>query len=151
DQLAAVAHQAGGGEDQRPPQGGDHGLAASGPVPFQELVAGDQPGQLVQPGGDRGGDQRCPHPRGTGLLIAGGQVAQGGAVLAVAEDVPDAGAVPVPVPGGGGPGRGRHVEVGEDEAAGVDGGFLLQFRHRQRPLVGVQGAAAPGPGAGGDL
>ena len=34
DQLPAVAHQPGGGEDQCPPQGGDHRLAAAGPVPL---------------------------------------------------------------------------------------------------------------------
>ena len=48
-------------------------------------------------------------------------------------------------------GRGGHVHVGADETAGVDSGFLLQLGERQGPLVRVQGAAAPGPGVGGDL
>ena len=151
DQLPAVAHQPGGDGDQPAPQGGDHRLAAADPVPFHQLAAQDEPGELVQPGRDRGGDQRRPHPRGVDLFMAGGQVAQRGAVLAVAEDVLDAGAVPVPVLHRGGPGRGGHVQVGADEAVGVDGRFLFQFRDRQGPLVRVQGAAAPGPGIGGDL
>src|SRR5208282_5718854 len=95
DQLPAVADQARGGGDQCPPQGGDHRLAAA--VPFQQLAARYQAGELVQPGGDRRGDQRRPHPRGVDLLIARGQVPQRGAVLAVPEDVLDGGAVPVPV------------------------------------------------------
>ncbi len=48
-------------------------------------------------------------------------------------------------------GRGGHVDVGADEAVGVDGRFLLQLRERQRPLVRVQGAAPPRPGVGRDL
>ena len=60
--------------DQPAPQGGDHRLAAADPVPFHQLAAQDEPGELVQPGRDRGGDQRRPHPRGVDLFMAGGQV-----------------------------------------------------------------------------
>src|SRR5712692_3803203 len=135
DQLPAVADQPGGGEDERPPQGGDHRLAAAGAVSFQQLAAADQPGELVQPGGDGGGDQRRPHPRGVDLLIARGQVPQRGAVLAVAEYVLDAGAVPVPVLARHGPGRGGDIDVGQDEAVGVDSGFLRQLGEQQVPLI----------------
>ena len=134
-QLPAVADQPGGDGDQDPAQGGDHGLAAADPVAFYQLAAGYQAGELVQPGGDRGGDQRRPHPAGVDLGGARRQVPQRGAVLAVAEDVLDAGAVPVPVLHRGRLGRGGHVHVGADETVGVDSGFSLQLRDRQRPLV----------------
>src|SRR5208283_881053 len=41
DQLPAVVDQAGGGEDERPAQGGDHRLAAADTVPFSQLGAED--------------------------------------------------------------------------------------------------------------
>ena len=56
DQLPAVADQPGRGGDQPPPQGGDHRLAAANPVPFYQFAAQDEPGELVEPGGHRGGD-----------------------------------------------------------------------------------------------
>ena len=88
---------------------------------------------------------------GVDLLVRRGQVPQRGAVLRVAEDVLDAGAVPVPVLAGRGLGWCRDVDVGADEAVGVDRRFLLEFGEGQRPLSGVQGAAAPRPGVGGDV
>jgi len=42
-------------------------------VPGEEFVAGYQAGELVYPGGDGGGDQRRPHPRGVDLLITRGR------------------------------------------------------------------------------
>ena len=94
-------------------------------------------------------EQRAPHPRAVDLRISGGEVAQRGAVLGVAEDVLDAGAVPVPVLHRGRPVRGGHVEVGHDERVGVDrGGGAGELGQRQGALVGVQGAPAPGPRVG---
>ena len=75
---------------------------------------------------------------------------QGGAGLAVAEQVLHRGAVTVPVLGGGRPGRAGHVQVRQDEAVGVDRAGGGQLGERQGTLVRVQGAAAPGPGVGGD-
>ncbi len=47
--------------------------------------------------------------------------------------------------------RAGHVQVGQDEAVGVDRPGAGQLGDRQGPLVRVQGAAAPGPRVGGDL
>ena len=76
---------------------------------------------------------------------------QRGAVLGVAEQVLDRGAVPVPVLDRGGPLAGGHVEVGHDERVAVDGVGGGQLGERQGALVGVQGAAPPGPRVGRDL
>ena len=73
--------------------------------------------------------------------MAAGQVPQGGAVLAVAEEVLDRGAVPVPVPGGGRLVRGGDVRVGQDEAVGVDRAGPGELGDRQGALAWVQGAA----------
>jgi hypothetical protein len=51
----------------------------------------------------------------------------------------------------GGPLGGEHVEVGHDERVGVDGVGGGEFGDGQGALVGVQGAAPPGPGIGRDL
>ena len=48
-------------------------------------------------------------------------------------------------------GRGGRVEVGADEAVGVDGGILFQVGDRQARAGPGEGAAAPRPGVGGDL
>ena len=79
------------------------------------------------------------------------EVPQGGAELAVAEDVLHRGAVPVPVLGGYRLVRAGHVQVGQDERVGVDRPGAGQLGDRQGPLVWVQGAAPPGPRVGGDL
>ena len=69
DEVPAVADQPGGDRDQDPAQRGDHRLATAGAVAFDQLAALDEPGELVQPGGDGRGDQRGPHPRGVDLLM----------------------------------------------------------------------------------
>src|SRR3954463_2975313 len=60
-EAAGVADQAGGDGDQPPPQGGDHGLATADTVPDQPpvwlLVIGGG-GEVVQPSGEGGGEQR---------------------------------------------------------------------------------------------
>src|SRR3954447_17524996 len=95
--AAGVADQAGGDGKQSPPQGGDHGLAAADTVPDQPpvqlpgrltiwlLLAGG--GEVVQPAGEGGGEQRGPHPGPVHCMVPGGQVAQRGAVFGVAEQV----------------------------------------------------------------
>src|SRR5919106_1712719 len=83
---------------------------------------------------------------------------QGSAVLAVAEDVLDAGAPPVPALDRGGGGRGGHVPVGQHERVAVDGVGVFQFGDWQRPRLRVQGAPGgsagrrkPGPAAAGPV
>ncbi len=68
---------------------------------------------------------------------------QGGAELAVAEDVLHRGAVPVPVLGGGGLIRRGHVQVRQDERVAVDGRLGCQLGEGQGTLVWVQGPAPP--------
>jgi hypothetical protein len=78
-------------------------------------------------------------------------VPEGGAELAVAEDVLHRGAVPVPVLRRRRLVRGSHVQVGQDERVGVDCPGPGQLVERQGTLVRVQGAPPPGPRVGGDL
>ena len=59
-QVAGVADQPAWDGDQPPAQGGDHGLAATHAVPGQDVLAGGDGGELVQPGGHARGEQR-PH------------------------------------------------------------------------------------------
>ena len=63
------------------------GLAAADPVAVQDCLAPGGCSELVQPAGHGCGEQRAPHPGGIDLRIAAGEVPEGGAVLAVAEDV----------------------------------------------------------------
>jgi hypothetical protein len=137
-----VADQPAGDADDPAPQGGDHGFASADAVARQDDLAAGDGGELVQPGGHAGGQQRAPHPSGIDLGISAGKVPQRGAVLAVAEEVLDAGAVPVPVLGGGGLIRRGDVQVGQDEGIGVDRAGLGELGDGQGALVGVQGAAA---------
>jgi hypothetical protein len=44
-----------------------------------------------------------------------------------------------------------HVQVRHDERAGIDRIGLRKLGERQSLLIGVQGAAPPRPGVGGDL
>jgi hypothetical protein len=76
---------------------------------------------------------------------------EGGAVLAVAEDVLHGGPVPVPVLHGGGLARCGHVQVGQDERVAVDRLSARQVRDGQGALAGVQGTAPPRPRVSGDL
>jgi hypothetical protein len=78
-------------------------------------------------------------------------VPEGGAVLAVTEDVLDGGPMPVPVLCRGGLIRRGHARVRQDEAVAVDRAGLGELGDRQGALAGVQGAAPPGPRAGGDF
>src|SRR5256885_1039340 len=98
DWLPCLENEAGGDADQPVPQSGDHGFAVAG-APPGELAGGGifGGGELMEPGGHGCGQQGTPHPGGVHLDITGGEVAQRGAVFAVAEDVLDAGAVSVPV------------------------------------------------------
>jgi hypothetical protein len=112
-------------------------------VPVHDVLARGAGGELVQPGGHGRGQQRTPHPRQVHLGISGREVTEGGADLAVAEDILHRGAVPVPVLRGHRPGRAGHVQAGQDEGVGIDGGLLRQLGKRQGPLVRVQRPAAP--------
>ena len=140
-----MTDQPGGDADQPVPQGGDHGLAVADTVPEQAAVGGGGGGELVQPAGEAGGEQRAPHPRPVDLGISRGQVAQRGAVLGVAEQVLHLGAVAVPVLDRGGALAGGDVEVGHDERVAVHGVQVSELGQGQGTLVGVQGAAPPGP------
>ena len=91
---AAVADQPAGDGDQPPPQGCDHGLAAAHAVSCQDVHADSGAGELVQPGGHVRGEQRSPHPGQVYLGVSRREVPEGGAELAVAEDVFHRGAVP---------------------------------------------------------
>jgi len=64
---------------------------------------------------------------------------------------PGLGAVPVPVLYRGCPDRGGDVVVGEEEGVPVHRVSLGELIEGQGALVGVQSAAAPGAGVGGDL
>jgi hypothetical protein len=70
-----VADQAGGNGDQSPAQGGDHGLTVPDAVPGQGVVGQHGAGELMEPAGEGGGQQRAPHPGVVDLGVTGGQVA----------------------------------------------------------------------------
>jgi hypothetical protein len=139
---AAVADQPAGDGDQPPPQGCDHGLAAAHAVSCQDVHADSGAGELVQPGGHVRGEQRSPHPGQVYLGVSRREVPEGGAELAVAEDVFHRGAVPSrrrspryrPVQGAAGP-AGRDAGCGGAVIAG-----------RRRP--GPDPAGPGGPAAG---
>jgi hypothetical protein len=57
-ELPGVADEPAGDADQPPAQGGDHGFAAAGPVTGQDGLAAGSGGELVQPSGYAGGEQR---------------------------------------------------------------------------------------------
>ncbi|MGH3784567.1 MAG: hypothetical protein ACRDRO_29110, partial [Pseudonocardiaceae bacterium] len=59
--------------------------------------------------------------------------------------------MPVPVLDGRGFVRGGHLQVGHDERVAIHRVEVGQGGQGQRPLVGVQGAAALGAGVGRDL
>ncbi len=65
DQLPAVVDQAGGGEDERPAQGGDHRLAAADTVPFSQLSPSCTPAPSAWPttGGANGNHRSSTRPR----------------------------------------------------------------------------------------
>ena len=84
-ERAGVTDQPGRDADQPLPQGGDHGLAVADPVPEQRTLGRAAGGELEQPAGEGGGEQRTPHPRSVDLGMPRGQVAQRG-VLGVTED-----------------------------------------------------------------
>ncbi len=151
DQAASVADDPAGDADQPVAAGGDHGFAAAHAVTSEDGFADGGGGELVQPGGHAGGEQRAPHPCGVDRGVARRQMAEGGAVLAVAEDVLDGGAVPVPVLYGGGLIRGGYVQARQDEAVAVDGAGPGELGMGRARSWGVQGAAAPGAGVGRDL
>src|SRR6478736_9127388 len=59
-ERAGVTDQSGGDTDQPVPQGGDHGLAIADAVPEQPAVGCGGAGELMQPAGEAGGEQRGP-------------------------------------------------------------------------------------------
>jgi hypothetical protein len=120
-------------------------------VTGQDGLAAGGGGELVQPAGHAGREQRAPHPGGIDLGISAGEMPEGGSVLAVTEDALDGGAVPVPVLGRGCLARRGHVQVRQDERVGVDRAGVFQPGDRQGALDGVQGPAPPRPGVGGNL
>jgi hypothetical protein len=67
-------------------------------------------------------------------------------VLAVAEHVLDAGAMPVPELDLRGFARCGHITIGQDEGIGVDRVRVGQFGDRQGTLVGVKGCGGVGIG-----
>src|SRR6266540_3680572 len=71
-ESSAVPNQAGGDADQSPAQGGDHGLAVADAVSGQGVVGQDGAGELVEPAGEGGGQQRTPHPGAVDFGVAGG-------------------------------------------------------------------------------
>jgi hypothetical protein len=72
DERPGVAYQPCGDGDETAAEGGDHGFAAAGAVPFQDLLAAGGGGELVQPGGYAGGEQRAPHPGGISSVVFAG-------------------------------------------------------------------------------
>jgi hypothetical protein len=58
DELAGVADEPAWDTDQPVPQRGDHGFAVADTVPGKRAVWSDGGGELVQPGGHGGGEQR---------------------------------------------------------------------------------------------
>jgi len=72
-------------------------------------------------------------------------------VFAVAEDILALGAVPIPVFDSGCSLRCGHIAVGQDERVAVDGVGVGEVGDGQGALVGVQRAAPPRAGIGGDL
>ena len=83
---AGVADQPGRDADEPVSQGGDHRLAVTDAVPDRAAVRAGAGGELVQPAGESGGEQR-PHPRPVDLGISRREVAQRGTVLGVPEQV----------------------------------------------------------------
>ena len=138
-----VADQPAGDGDQPPAQGGDHGLAAADAVTGQDGRAPGGGGELVQPRGDAGRQQRPPHPGGINCRVTRREVPEGGTVLAVTENALDRGPVPVPVLGRGGLARRGHVPAGQDERVRVDRLSVFQPGDREGALGGVQGPAPP--------
>ena len=84
-QPAGVADQPAGDADRHPAQGGDHGFVAADTVTGQDGLAAGSGGELVQPRGHVGGEQRASHPGGIDFGVARRQMAEGDAVLAVAD------------------------------------------------------------------
>ena len=74
-----------------------HDLAAADAVTEQLAGGSEDAGELVQPAGDAGGEQRTPHPGGVDLDISRGEVSQSGSELGIFEHVLNRGAVPIPV------------------------------------------------------
>ena len=86
DQGSGVVHQPSGDGDQPSAEGGDHGLAAADAVAVQDHLAAGGGGELMQPGGHAGGEQRAPHPGRVHLEVSAGQVPKRGAELAATND-----------------------------------------------------------------
>ena len=74
-ERAGVADQPGRDADEPVSQGGDHRLAVTDAVPDQAAVRAGAGGELVQPAGESGGEQRAPHPRPVDLWISRREVA----------------------------------------------------------------------------
>jgi hypothetical protein len=162
---AAVADQPAGDGDQPPPQGCDHGLAAAHAVSCQDVHADSGAGELVQPGGHVRGEQRSPHPGQVYLGVSRREVPEGGAELAVAEDVFHRGAVPSrrrspryrPVQGTAGPaGADRERDLllmgGAGQLPGEVPGVAAQRQPpgpRRRGQAGQRAAQQPGAVARG--
>ncbi len=60
--------------DGPPAEGFDHGFAAADAVTGHDGLPGGSGGELVQPAGDAGGEQRPPHPGGIDMDGSTGQV-----------------------------------------------------------------------------
>ena len=60
-----------------------HDLAAADAVTEQLAGGSEDAGELVQPAGDAGGEQRTPHPGGVDLDISRGEVSQSGSELGI--------------------------------------------------------------------
>ena len=135
-------------DGDQPPQGGDMALPPRTPCPSTSPRQG-RGGELVQPGGHGGGEQRpCIHAVLTWGIQTGGPA--GRRRSCVAEQVLHHGAVTVPVFRGhglAGAVRSRFVRW----TSGRRRRAAALARGSEGALVRVQGPAAPGPGVGGDL
>jgi len=113
-------------------------FAAADAVAAQDLLAAGDGGEVVQPAGHAGGQQRAPHP---GRVNCGGRHIAGAGAAAPCLPSRKTFSTPVPVPVlcGGGLVRRGHVQVRQDEAAAVDGAGAGELEDRQGALAGVQG------------
>src|SRR5712691_8125557 len=102
-------------------------------------------GELVQPGGHARGEQRAVHPGHIHPGVSRGEMPEGGAELAVAEDVLDRGAVPEPVLRRHGLIWRGHVQVRQYERVAVDRTGAGDLGERQGTLIGAPGPAPPRP------
>ena len=138
DQLPGVADEAAGHGDQPPPEGFDHRLAAADAVAGPSVIA-------VSWCSHRPCWPRAALPTSTRCSPRHDRRAGAGAQRLSCR--PGTRSPPWSGAGAGLDGdcfaRIGHVQAGQDERVGVDRAGCGQVGERQRPLIGVQGPAAP--------